>query len=181
MLCSPASRSSSTAPCLQCPARNPSRAAPESDTPCTRHLDGAMPSLPSPPPPASNTPQKVSNGSRPSTAHGPGSKGTPRAQQNGEANKLRPTKVRAGASVDETAMRASRAVPAGKDGIREKAPSKDGTVQRTAKEVEGLKDFVRERPPQSSTCCVYLSKTMAYKKTDISWVSCNNALPKWTA
>lgn len=106
-----------------------------------------MPSVPSPPP--SNTPQKVSNGSRPSTAGGPPSRGTPRAPQNGDPNKLRPTKARAGASADDAVMRSSRAMPAAKDGIREKAPSKDGTVQRTAKEVEGLKDFVRSttKPP----------------------------------
>ncbi|KAM0715256.1 hypothetical protein Q7P37_008754 [Cladosporium fusiforme] len=98
-----------------------------------------MPSLPSPPP-ASNTPQKVSNGSRPGTAAGrPASRGTPRPQT-GDSSKLRPTKVRAG-STDDVGMRASRAMPPVKEGVREKGPSKDGTVQRTAKEVEGLKDF----------------------------------------
>lgn len=110
-----------------------------------------MPTLPSPP--LSNTPtshQKVSNGSRPATATGSGSRGT-RAQQNVGSAGLKHTKVRGG-SVDEVGQKGSRQAPAAKEGAREKPPSKDGTVQRTAKEVEGLKDFVCEHPTPPSAC-----------------------------
>lgn len=110
-----------------------------------------MPTLPSPP--LSNTPmshQKVSNGVRPATAGGSGSRGT-RAQHNVGSAGLKHTKVRGG-SVDDGGQKGSRQVAAVKEGAREKPPSKDGTVQRTAKEVEGLKDFVCEHPSPPSAC-----------------------------
>lgn len=105
-----------------------------------------MPTLPSPP--TSNTPQsrqKVSNGSRPSTAPGFGSGELQRQQQIAGSGGLgiRHAKIRGGGSSEDAEVKAPRAA---RDGVREKPASKDGTVQRTAKEVEGLKDYVREHP-----------------------------------
>lgn len=68
---------------------------------------------------------------------------------------------------EDTEVKASR--PPGRDGAREKPPSKDGTVQRTAKEVEGLKDFVSEIARTQPL--VYMGESPALRESRTNWLS----------